>query len=157
MTIFLADLDNNILDAIVKAEVEDRFDRLDIVTEMIFDTFHTIAGEGVYLENSDQYEELVDMACEAACDWVDYFGSRGERHAVLFRMFPKATEIINQIEVYEEPEEFYTGDNERTLYNGGIFNPDILNHIKSHYNKVSIDPALRKQIQDMIDQWAGNP
>ena len=138
MTIYFADFDNKLVDALVEAEATDHWHRTDIVIEMIIDAFIEIAGENVYLENSDDYEELMELAIDAGNDWLTAFGDTSTRRAILFRMFPKAEALIAKIEpneVFED--EYFTGDNECTIYNVGSSNPsdDYIKIIKNYLNK----------------------
>jgi len=96
-SIIIPDLDDRMFDGIVKHEYVTEMGRVCYAHSIIMGAFDTIAGEDVCVRTSDQFSFLSKLADEAAEQWVDYFNSRGDRRAVLRKMFPIAVPRIQSI------------------------------------------------------------
>ena len=122
--IYLNDLDNDLVDALVKHEItKDSTRRVRVMNDLI-SAFQAIAPDGVFIRNYSEFGDLEVLAAHAADEWVDRFGSRADRRVVLIKMFPKAEEIIATLKPENEVPQYvdhYHGGNERTLENGGIY------------------------------------
>lgn len=93
--IFLADLDDKLVDILVEAEIIHYDTRVLRVSNELINAFQLIAPEDVFIRNHIEFHELEMLAALAAAEWVDFFNSRVDRRVVLIRLFPEAEEIIN--------------------------------------------------------------
>ena len=142
MTIYFADFDNKLVDALVEAEATDHWQRSNIVSEKIVDAFIEIAGEDRSLTDSEYYDVLIDLAIESGDNWLEASGDRDNRRAILFRMFQKATPILQAIKPPQD-DVYIHGEDERSIYNGGILNFDT---VMSYLN----DPVILQRIKDVL-------
>lgn len=161
MPIFLNDLDNDLVDALVKYEItKDGTRRVRVMNDLIT-AFQAIAPDGIFIRNHDEFDDLELLASHAADEWVDRFGSRADRRVVLIKMFPKAEAIIATLDRANEIVPYYddgpyNGMNERTLENGGIFNSGpidftaISNTAKIVLNSINDIDAYGKAVQDAL-------